>query len=68
VVAEIAARPRPALDTAEHRQALALAIVREFKQRTGERMNNAEFARALGMRKADVVPIRAALQADENAA
>ena len=68
VVAEIAARPRPTLDTAEHRQARALAIVTEFRRRTGQRMNNTEFARALGMRKADVVPLRAALQADENAA
>ena len=52
VVAEIATRPRPALETAEQRQARALAAVTEFKQRTGQRMNNTELARALGMRKA----------------
>jgi len=67
-VAEIAARPRPALESTSRIEERALAIVREFKERTGLRMNNAELARALGVRKQAVVEIRESIRTREELA
>ncbi|MGH3188199.1 MAG: hypothetical protein ACRDOL_13195 [Streptosporangiaceae bacterium] len=65
VVAELAARPGPALESTQQLEQRALEFVREFRRRTGQRMNNGEFARALGMRKADAGALRAAIQERE---
>jgi hypothetical protein len=62
VVADLAARPRPALESTQQREQRALDVLAEFRRRTGQRMNNTELARALGMRKADVGGLRTAIQ------
>lgn len=67
VTDEMTSRPRPPLSTGG-RERRALDIVAEFRARTGLRMNNGELARVLGMRKADVGPVRAAIQDREESA
>jgi hypothetical protein len=54
VTDEIAARPQP-LESTDTREERALAILAEFRRRTGVRMTNQELARALGVRKTAVV-------------
>jgi len=67
VVADIAARERPVLEDAVAQQRRDLEILREFRVRTGKRMNNAEFGRALGISKAEAGTRRQAV-ADKEAA
>jgi hypothetical protein len=67
VAAELAARPNPALESTAQREQRALALLGEFRTRTGLRMNNGELARALGVRKAVIGSIRAAIRDREEA-
>jgi hypothetical protein len=67
VVADIVARGRPVLEDAVAQQRRDLEILREFRARTGKRMNNAEFGRALGISKAEAGTRRQAV-ADKEAA
>jgi hypothetical protein len=67
VVAEIARRPRPVLEDTRAQQQRALDILAEFAGRTGRRMNNAEFGKALGISKQDACRVRQAV-ADREAA
>lgn len=62
VVADIAARPRPAVESTGQREKRALDILAEFRRRTGQRMTNTDFARALGVRKQAAIAVRDAVE------
>jgi hypothetical protein len=51
VTEDLASRERPGLESAEQKERAVLAILAEFRQRTGLRMNNRELGKALRMNK-----------------
>jgi len=57
-----AAHPRPGAESLDHRRVRAEKFLAEFRERTGERANNYELGRALGVHpKRDVPEIRAGI-------
>jgi hypothetical protein len=51
VTEDLASRERPGLESAEQKERAVLAILAEFRRRTGLQMNNRELGKALRMSK-----------------
>jgi hypothetical protein len=65
VVEEIRGRERPPLEGVPQQIARAEQIITEFRERTGERINNQELGLAMGVHKRSIPEIRAALTEPE---
>jgi hypothetical protein len=65
VVEEIRSRKHPALEGVPQQIARAGQIIAEFRERTGERINNQELGLAMGVHKRSIPEIRAAVTEPE---